>query len=57
MTEQLNIRLPQKLLDDLKEVSKYEAVKIPELVRSWIRERLREYEGNRRFEKWRTEKA
>lgn len=51
-TDQLNVRISSDLLEDLKAIGRYEGVKVPELVRSWIRDRIREYRKDKRFEEW-----
>jgi len=51
-TDQLNVRISSDLLEDLKLIAQYEGSKVPELVRSWIRDRIREYRKDKRFEDW-----
>jgi len=50
--EQLNIRISRDLYEDLKAIAQYEGSRVPELVRSWIRDRIREYRKDKRFEEW-----
>ena len=57
VSQQLNIRVPAPMLEDLKTIGEYESAKVPELLRTWIRDKIREYRKNRRFEKWRAEKG
>lgn len=51
-SDQLNVRVHPSMLTDLEDVAAYERVGVPELVRGWIRGRLREYLGDSRFKHW-----
>jgi metal-responsive CopG/Arc/MetJ family transcriptional regulator len=52
LSEQLNVRIPMELLSELEDITKYESSKVPELIRSWIRDKVGEYRRDRRFEEW-----
>ena len=51
-SDQLNVRVPPSLMEDLEDVAAFERAGVPELVREWIREKIREYLGNSRFKRW-----
>ena len=51
-SDQLNVRVPPSLMEDLEDVAAFERAGVPELVREWIREKIREYLGSSRFKRW-----
>lgn len=50
--KQLNVKLSTKLRVDLEDVASYEGVNKSELVRNWIRDKIREYRSSRAFQNW-----
>lgn len=52
LSEQLNIRIPDEMLTDLETIAEYEHSKVPELVRSWVRDKISEYRKDKRFREW-----
>jgi len=49
---QLNVRMPLELKFELEEVAEYEHVKVTDLVRQLIRERVREVTSTRAYQQW-----
>jgi hypothetical protein len=49
---QLNLKVNSDLVLKLQDIADYELSKVSELVRGWINERVKGYEGNRRYNKW-----
>ena len=49
---QLNVKVKSDLVLKLQDIADYELSKVSELVRGWINEKVKEYEGNRRYNKW-----
>ena len=56
-TDQLNVRVESEMLRDLETIARVEKAGIPELVRSWIREKIREYQKDPRYRKMEAEKV
>jgi len=50
--EQLNIRVPPELKNELQEVAEFEHTKVTDLVRQLIRERIREVTSTRAYQNW-----
>jgi len=55
-TDQLNIRVEAEMLWELELIARVEKAGIPELVRSWIRDKIREYQKDPRYRKLEAEK-
>ena len=55
-SQQVNVRVSVVLLTDLRDAAAYEGATVPELLREWIREKIRQYRKDRRFEEWRAKK-
>lgn len=51
-TEQVNVKLSHQMRILLSIVSKYETLKMSELIRNWINERLNTYTRNPQFKRW-----
>jgi hypothetical protein len=49
---QFNLKVNSDLVLKLQDIADYELTKVSELVRGWINEKVKEYEGNRRYNKW-----
>lgn len=50
--EQVNVKISHQMRVLLRIVSKYETLKMSELVRRWINERLNTYMRNPQFKRW-----
>lgn len=50
--EQVNVKLSYQMKHLLSIVSKYETLKVSELIRNWINERLNTYMRNPQFKRW-----
>jgi hypothetical protein len=46
------LRMRHEMMDKLEDIAQYELKRTSELVRGWIVEKIREYESNRRFNKF-----
>ena len=55
-TDQLNVRVEAEMLWELELIARVEKAGIPELVRSWIRDKIREYQKDPRYRKLEAEK-
>ena len=53
--EQLNLRITSEMVEDLEDISSFLSVGIPELIRSWISNKINEYRHDERFESWRND--
>lgn len=47
----MNVRVEAEMLEDLEKIGRVEKATVPELVRSWIREKVREYQKDPRYRK------
>lgn len=50
--EQINVKLSKELRLDLEDVASYEGVKMSELLRTWIRQRIQEIKQTRAYQNW-----
>jgi len=51
-TEQINVKLSHQMRTLLRIVSKYETLKVSELIRQWVNDRLNTYMRNPQFKRW-----
>jgi len=50
---QVNVKLSPEMAAELMYASKYQGLKVSELVRGWMRDALTELSRDRRYQKWR----
>lgn len=52
LTKQLNIRVSERIIEQLESVARFEGKKVPELLRGWITDELKSYRRSRPYQKW-----
>jgi len=51
-TRQLNMKLSPEMSEDLTVLSEYLGLKVSEMIRGWVKDKVLEFQDNKQFRTW-----